>query len=166
MDGALNYFEHYPYASSIANYVTLVPRAICTKVDTDLLLGFVFIGLSKAFDTVSHRRRLLRLSTYRLAREIDGCLRDFLGGRIMRAKVNDEYYGGILVPMGFAGDGFRVRDDLPQHSLLDSVMWGWHESVGDDDLRKGDGSNSVRTQPSACLVTPLDAPVNLKSGQC
>ena len=54
-------------------------------------LGAIFMDLSKEFDTLNHRRLLVKLEVYGLQRTVFKQLGNYLTGRFQRTKISKTY---------------------------------------------------------------------------
>jgi ribonuclease P/MRP protein subunit RPP40 len=104
-------------------------------VDAGQPLDVVFVDFSKASDKVPHQRLLLKLASYGISAKVRRWLQEFLEGRTMRVKVNEELSEGISISSGvpqgsvLGPELFKVYvNDLPQHLATRCLLYA-------DDLK-------------------------------
>ena len=76
------------------------------SLDENMKVGAIFMDLSKAFDTLNHRRLLAKLKAYGLQPTALKQMENYITGRFQRTKVSNSYSSWSKIIAGVPKDPF------------------------------------------------------------
>lgn len=121
-DACINYLDEHLIISdcqhgfrqgrSCVTQLLQVMEQYLNYLDNRTPFDILYLDFSKAFDTVPHRRLLLKLQSYGVKNNIFCWIKDFLHGRVQRVKVG----------ASFSSDA-NVLSGIPQGSILGPLLF-------------------------------------------